>query len=294
MSPKNINWQSALKKHNKTNQTDPIFIITTLTRADADILLEQNSHNRKSSDRLIERYMYFMENNEWAVNGETIKVDKNGMLLDGQHRLMALQQTNKKIRFAMALGVDKKYFAITDTGASRSSGDILHIAGFKNGNLNAAAITLMIRFQASESFSIRNDVTPAMILSSMQRWSHMEYYVNSAKAVRGIIHSSLLQFMMYVTMTIDEEKSYLFFSKMATGENLSSTSSILQFRNFHQKLKQQRLRIERRHVLASLILTWNAFYENVPVETVKWEGVNFPLITGLNRKKLFKPSAKNK
>ncbi len=280
-------WQAELKKYNKSKKTDPIFIITELTPADADILLEANDHNRVPKNYCINVYAESMENDKWVINGETIKVDKNGTLIDGQHRLMAMKLVDKPIRFAMALGVCRDYFDVTDTGRSRAPGDILKIAGIKNYNLNAATALLMLRYQMNESFSIRDPISPSSILQAVERWPHLLYYDNPSNIVSHIVRRSIAQFFMYITMGINEEAAYKFFEKLSNGADLRRNSPILMFRDLQLKYKAQHIRMDRRHIMASLIITWNAYYEGYAVKTVKWDGVLFPAITGVNRKKLF-------
>lgn len=57
-------------------------------------LLSNNKINRKIKPTIVERYAEQMEAGEWKFTGDTIKVDGEGMLLDGQHRLLAIIKCN--------------------------------------------------------------------------------------------------------------------------------------------------------------------------------------------------------
>lgn len=288
MAAKLPEWQAALKKFNKNKSNDPLFITTLLTPEDADCLLEDNDHNRRVTERLVARYLRFMQEGLWGLNGETIKVCPDGVLIDGQHRLRAIQQFGQPVKMSMALGIEFSLFDVTDTGKSRGPADILKIAGYKNASSNAAAMNTLIRYKYSESFTRPNDVSPQDILYNMELYPHITYFVKPSSRYYTIISNSVVQFFMYVFMTIDEEKSYDFFSKLLTGVNLKSTSSVLMLRNLHMSMKVKKLKMDRRHVYASIILAWNAFYEGTKIETVKWNAVDFPIISGIDRKKLFK------
>ncbi len=288
MAAKLPEWQAALNKFNKNKSTDPLFITTLLTPKDADHLLEDNEHNRGITERLVARYLYFMQEGSWGLNGETIKICPDGVLIDGQHRLRALQQFGQPVKMSVALGIEFKLFDVTDTGKSRGPADILKIAGYKNATSNAAAINTLIRYKKSETFVRPSDISPQDILHNIERYPHITYFVKPSSRYYTIISNSVVQFFMYVFMTIDEEKSYDFFSKLLTGVNLRSTSPVLMLRNLHMSMRAKRLKMERRHVYASVILAWNAFYEGTKVETVKWSANGFPMISGIDRKKLFK------
>lgn len=285
---KTSEWQQALSNHKKNNLKEPLFIITDLFPEDADYLLEENDNNRHLHVRTVDRYKRFMSTGKWQLNGECIKIGSDGSLLDGQHRLEALKQLNKPIRVSLAIGVEPKTFAINDTGRSRTAGDILSIAGYKNVNNNAAALRYLLWYKESETFTARVDVSPSDVLAAIKKWPHIKHFVYPSIEYKHLIPSSVIQFFMYVTQSIDSEKSFLFFSKLLTGDGLEKKSAILQLREMLLKHKILNVHMDKRHNLACLILAWNAFIEDRVIKTVKWNGVGFPLVNGVDREKLFK------
>ena len=64
-----------------------------------------NNHyrqNRKVKKRVVEKYARDMKAGNWLFTGESIGIDVEGKILDGQHRLMAIRQAdiNMEIPFA--------------------------------------------------------------------------------------------------------------------------------------------------------------------------------------------------
>lgn len=288
---KKSDWQKILASHQKKRTKEPVFLTTQLLPEDAEHLLEENDHNRHMKARVVERYKRFMKAGKWRLNGECIKIDTNGILLDGQHRLEALRQLGKPVRMSLAIGVAPDTFAINDTGKSRSSGDILSIAGYKNVNANAAALRFLLWYRDSEVLSSRVDICPDDILAAMKRWPHITHFVYPSIEFKTLMPSSIVQFFMYVTQTIDPEISYLFFHKFLTGEGLKKNSGILQLRDMLTKYKISNLSMDKRHHVACLILAWNHFIEDRPAKTIKWNGKSFPAITGVDRDLLFKKNS---
>lgn len=281
-------WQKKLTQHRKSESSEPSFLITDLYPEDAEYLLESNENNRHLHKRTVDRYKRFMKKGKWLLNGECIKIATDGTLLDGQHRMEALKQIKKSVRMSLVIGVDPKTFVINDTGRSRTAGDILSIAGHKNVNANAAALRYLLWYEEAESFSTRSDISPFDILSAIKKWPHIKHFVYPSVEYKHLLPSSIIQFFMYVTQSINPEKSFSFFSKLLTGEGLDKGSSILQLREMCLKHKIANLHMDKRHNLASLVIAWNAFIEEKKVKTVKWNGVGFPAITGIDRDKLFK------
>ena len=64
--------------------------IIEITPEMAQRYLERNTHNRRLSERSVRELVTAIKNDEWQVNGEAIKVDEEGNLIDGQHRLSRL------------------------------------------------------------------------------------------------------------------------------------------------------------------------------------------------------------
>jgi len=280
-------WQTETDRFNREKMTEPLFITTSLTPEDADILLEDVSHNRNAYQRLITRYKDYMDEDSWGLNGETIKVSSKGLLLDGQHRLYALRLHGHPVKMSMALGIKESLFAITDVGKARTAGDILKIAGYKNVNQNSAALHLILRYKMNESMASNASIPQSKILDAMNKWPHIDEYSRKAGQFKHIINVTTVQFMMFITRRIDESASNDFFAKLLSGEKLGKTSSILHLRNYHVGIKAKNLFLDKRHGWASIILAWNAYYQNERVSSVKWDGKEFPIIVGADRKKLF-------
>lgn len=100
-------------------------------------------HQRSLSEALVSAYAGEMRLHRWRENAETIKIDEDGNLLDGQHRLSAIVKSGESQYMLIARGVDAAVFGTIDVGRKRTPGDIFGIAGWENP-AKAAAITRMI------------------------------------------------------------------------------------------------------------------------------------------------------
>lgn len=80
--------------------TDPVFTIETVTPMKAARWLKRNIANRRVSPKVVRNYAGDMSRGEWLLNGEAIKFDRDGNLLDGQHRLGAIVHNGKSVRLA--------------------------------------------------------------------------------------------------------------------------------------------------------------------------------------------------
>lgn len=133
-----------------TTGTDPAVEWVTVEPADAERWLERNDANRGLRARAVSAYARDMEHGKWMLTGESIKFDRHGNLLDGQHRLSAIVQSGTPQRLLIVSGIDPGVRTVIDTGAVRTGGDALRIAGIGGGNpyALAAAARLLVLWES--------------------------------------------------------------------------------------------------------------------------------------------------
>jgi hypothetical protein len=94
------------------------------------ILDEQNTANFRRLDLpRCKPIVRDIESGHWQVNGDAIRFDTNGVLLDGQHRLMACVMADKPIMTLVVRGLDPHVQITIDRGKSRTIGDELKSRG---------------------------------------------------------------------------------------------------------------------------------------------------------------------
>lgn len=96
---------------------------TYITPQVAQAILARNHGNRKPREGLITAMVYAMKNGQWLDNGDPIHVATNGRLLNGQHRLMAVQRAGFSYHGVVVYGVDEAAFITYDRHAKRSMSD---------------------------------------------------------------------------------------------------------------------------------------------------------------------------
>lgn len=138
----------------------PQVKITLITPDKAAQLLENNTHNRKVSTLNVRKYATAMTQGKWHANGDPIRIDKDGRLLDGQHRLQAIIQSGIEQTMVLITNLDPECFTTIDTGRLRNLSDILSIEGHsKYVTLKAAGIRFIYELcQGKEASAISGGV----------------------------------------------------------------------------------------------------------------------------------------
>lgn len=137
-------FQECIFEASKTSES--IVFQTIITPDDARKILEKNTSNRPLNLRRVEGLVDVLRKNLWALNGDAIRLAKDGTLLDGQHRLQAVVNSDISIRTVVFLNAEYDIFKTIDIGKKRSTGDVVAVA-FKDckypRNIAAAARTYL-------------------------------------------------------------------------------------------------------------------------------------------------------
>lgn len=129
--------------------------IVTITPSMAKKLLERNPTNRPIKAHHVAEIARDMLKGDWQVNGDTIRLDKDGMLIDGQHRLSACVLSGVSFVSVVVSGLPPNVRETIDGGSKRSFGDRLSMSGVTNAKAVAAATRAIAGFATGELSHIR-------------------------------------------------------------------------------------------------------------------------------------------
>jgi len=93
-----------------------------------EILSNCNTHNRKISQAVVDKYATDMKNGKWKATHQGLAFDKNWTLLDGQHRLWAVIESGVTVEMAVTTGMDKETLLAIDGGRARRAQDQVYLA----------------------------------------------------------------------------------------------------------------------------------------------------------------------
>lgn len=244
--------------------------ITTITASKAKELLGSNTRNRRISRGNLEAIKMSLTRGEWELNGEAVKVARDGTILDGQHRLIACVETGISFKTILVTGLDHRTQNTMDSGKSRTHANVLELNGFKNAVTLAAIISAIIRSEqyaiqvaTAEAAGSSYPLTRNQVLQRAQNEPALIEVASQARKYGPVgLPGKLAGLLIYTFSKIDPEDAEFFFEKLYTGENLERGNPILTLRNTLQALKND-VRGERNqtYLSALTIKAWNKFRE---------------------------------
>lgn len=257
------------------SSSQPSARVVTLTPERAAEYLNRNPRNRKVSPRNYAVIVRAIRNGEWELNGEAIKIDTNGFILDGQHRCHAVVEAGLSIKTFIIENLPATVQDTMDTGKSRTLADILAIRGEANANTVAA---IARRIYISKRFGIRAATTasyPTTNKECLRFFDENEWIrelTNPAKKAARFakLPASLAGLLIASFSDIDAEDADYFFEHLMSGADLEQRNPILMLRSSLAALHDSKGTTNQTYMAALTIKAWNKFRAGETVGTLKF------------------------
>jgi hypothetical protein len=249
----------------------------TVTPIIADLLLKKNPDNRNLLVARLADIRADLENGAWVFNGESIVISKDGLINDGQHRLVACRDSGVSLRTMMVFGVPRSTRLTVDQGTARSAANYLEMSGDRNGATVIAAVARLLwqhvrygEIDFRQSNTKRRQPTKGEILNVVaeKRASLTKSIARADKLAKQFGSKSLIAFCHYVFAQKDEEAADLFISRFLDGVALSKGNPI-------HELRQRILldpKMPQRQRLEMIFRAWNAYRQGREVTYIRTTG----------------------
>lgn len=245
-----------------------------------EFLDSRRENQRSLNPRHIAEIADAMLMGRWRYNGESIKFDINGYMVDGQHRCAGAIKAGKSFISDIVYGLsDDAYYTINYKQKQRSMGDILKTEGEQNTCRLAAALAWNIAYNAKtiSSSGKKANISPDAIQISAELRHHpnmrdSSFYVGKCRHLMG---AGPLAFLHYLFSKKDSVMADKFFDQLSTGENISKTNPVLYIRKVLQEDKiQNKAKLPIGEKMAYIIKGWNVLRNGKvasSVSSIKWK-----------------------
>ena len=277
----------------KNKKAGPSAAIETITPEQAtDILDKLNEGNRALDNKRILRMASDMREGKWLVNGESIKFDEAGRLVDGQHRLWACVEAEKPFDTFVVREVPREAFLTIDTGKPKSVSVFLGNCGCKYASSVGATIRWLIAMELGRGESKNVNVTEAAIVEYWREHPEVSEAVEAVAPIRKLGLSVGLCAALYIKFAErDALAAIMFFRDLESGTNLSQDDPVHVLREKIIRMKANK-RLHQRmgagaDMLAMIINTWNARRSGKTLHAVKGahrDKNRRPILPGIRRK----------
>lgn len=249
-----------------------------ITPAKAVELLQSNVKNRRPKNPVVLKYARDMASGKWKNDTfEMIKISKSGIVLDGQHRLMAVVKSNTPIYFHVVEGLDDSIFDVLDTGSVRNASDVFKINNVKNSSTIPAIINvyeILKNNKSGRTIQVHSKKTNADLLDEYnlnpKKWDNISTESHTLYAQFGkILSTSFIGGFIALFDDINYDDSRRFMSQLCSGKNVENdTINMLRMRLVNEKVSVNKISTATKQAL--VIKCWNAFRENKVYKILKF------------------------
>jgi hypothetical protein len=245
------------------------------------MLSQVGPKQRRVSDARVRFYAKQMKEGAWQLNGEAIIVSDQGRLLDGQHRLLAIRQSQLAQTVMVVRGVKERAFATLDSGRSRTVADLMRMQGVKYANEVAAALRWQWQWDTlalwadGRATGARGPMPGYVALEMLERYPSYPpltgRVMTKMSSFRAFPGPSV--FAMYQFTQIDDADAWTFLGQLVSGAHLNVTDGIYRMRSRvlnHKYRQQPRDKLTSWTYLALLIKSWNSWRQGRPVQQLTW------------------------
>lgn len=247
--------------------------------------LKRNIANRPLSDRTSKKYADIMRRGRWRLNGETIKFNRNGDLIDGQHRLTACVESGCSFDVYVVRGLEHDAFDTIDQGKLRTAGDVLARRGEPNYYMLAAALNVVYQITyRGDLDGGKGPVRTDEIVDTLESNPEIRECCSFASGCKQdrLLAPSVVAALLYLFRTVDTAKANEFFKNVCTGENISSSMPEFRLRKRLIENKAAVAKLCRRDICALVIKSWNNARLGKQVKALAFfDREEFPKIHGL-------------
>ena len=255
--------------------------------------MEYNSGNRALNCRKVDRLVGQMRDGTFENTGEPVTVSREGVLNDGQHRLVAVVEADVVVEMDVRFGIARKAFVKTNTGAPRTGRDVLAIRGVSGSAAIAPAVRLLVLYRRGLPESVREFVSNAEVDDSFQRWSDFEVVAKQVAALsfpRGVRSTPLFSTAYLAARSPGKERMPDWLETLATGVGNGRSDPAYHLRERLMKgvdaaIGTRESLVER---FALMIQSWNAYAAGLDInaKALRWTAVGktasaFPKVEGV-------------
>lgn len=264
-----------------TIQMNKVFFqVEDITPTKAEQYLKTNNNNRPLNEKRKSTLAIAMSKGDWDFNGDAIRFDQNGVLLDGQHRLSAVIASGVTIKTMVVYGLPPKVFDTIDVGATRTAADVLSISGENNAHVLASTARLGFMWEKTGAPSSYYNPTNREIERYIDENPSIREHTNSIVRmgwVKKFLAPSIGAFCMHAFKKSDlSDYADGFFDALNAGHITRTDCPVFLLRETMISDKLSRDKMPKRYKIALVFKAFKKYVAGEPSKTlyIRTSGTN--------------------
>lgn len=215
-----------------------------------------------------------MKEGHWSFNGDTIRLNEAGELLDGQHRCLAIVDSGVTMH-AVVVTVSNKSFETIDTGMrARSIGELFRMNGEPNWTKLAAALSCLAEVEAGRKpyapAGGKARRSPLELQNLLEKHPHIRQSCSMlSKMPQSLGPLAMYACIHYLFSHCSEYEADQFFIDLNDGVGLHRTDPVYVLRERLMKDRMSRTAAAKFDKYSWFVYAWNARRRNETMTRIK-------------------------
>lgn len=214
-----------------------------ITPDTARYMLGKMKNNRALRPYKVKQYAREMQLGRWKLNNDALCFDKDGALINGQHRLNAIIMSGIAVQMMVCFGLDPNAYLTMDQGGMRSVKDLWMAEGNKKAGASHAAVVNRYFSLKGGRLALSNSTNSILSSGSKSKKDIMDFFMQNEGLVREIVsevrkwhkesnpltHNDAGGFMLYLIKEKKhaKEEVFSFMKALFTGNGAESCRSVI-------------------------------------------------------------------
>lgn len=267
------------------NDGPPRYIRATITPHLAQQMLTRNTHNRPLNAAHVDEYTRDMLANHWRENGDGIRFDWNGVMVDGQHTTTAILRSGTTINTLIVTNLDPAVQETIDAGRKRSASDMFSLTNENNASILSSVTARVWKWNRGDRRLNGTRPTKAELRDTLAEYPSLRRSVEIAGYVHKNFRSvppSAVGTAHHLFLQLDPGHTAEFMERLARGLGLREGDPVVALRKKLSNTKDNgntgaTIRRTDARLMTYIIMTWNAERTGRTLDRVQYtEGATIP------------------
>lgn len=219
----------------------PVAEIVLMTPEHAREILASNTRNRPVRQTYATQLAEAIRRGEWKLNGEPIQIAVDGTLLNGQHRLLGVDQADLPIEMLVVRNLPMTAQDTIDTGATRRLSDILARRREVNSITLAAVLGLLHRRRTGAPMNNSGQTSPThqQALELLDAEPDVRESVRMGHKIRSKtkMSATVASITYHLLKDVEPEETEEFFRLLMSDEKLPADNPVQRLKGILKRIQ---------------------------------------------------------
>jgi hypothetical protein len=245
-----------------------------------------DSANKRNRPLRATHYMALgidMLEGRWKYNGDAVRFGTDGVLLDGQHRLMACVDAHMPFETDVIFGLDPNVMPTIDIPRVRTAGDVAHLQGVENASQATAIANLLLLHTRHGIQNFRNSsCRPTKTQITQEVMANPRIALVAGRTgwrSKRLVAPRILGFCHYLFSEQKPDLAERFLVELTEGTNLSKNNPVYLLRERLRTNSASKAKLPPLEIIALFFKAWTAYRDGERIRLLRWSSKeSFPNI----------------